>query len=96
MKWHILIIAGAILALGGCKPETGNERQSEAESMRRAAEMVAQEQAKREAAESRLREEESRTARWQTGAFIGFCGAFAALILGAILGSRAKHDADQQ
>ena len=89
----IQIIAAGAFVLGGCKPGADASRQSGTETLQKAQQQIAEEHTKREAAEVRSREQESRASWWQGAAFIGFGLALASLFTGAILGSRARHDA---
>jgi hypothetical protein len=45
------------------------------------------------ATESRLKEQETAKSRWQNMALLAVSGAAALLIVGTILGTRARHDA---
>jgi hypothetical protein len=87
-------MAAALLA-GGCQPGSPGRLWSEADAVQRAEQQLAHERALREAAEARLDEQERRTARWQTVAFIAAVVACLALIIGTIIGSRARHDAEK-
>ncbi len=87
----ITIIAAGFL-LGGCGPAPHAQRETQAiESERKSIE----ERLQREQAEARVREQEARTSRWQFAATLAVSAAGFALIIGAALGSRARHDADQ-
>ncbi len=87
----ITIIAVGLL-LGGCgpAPQTGRETQA-IEAERKSI----TERQQREQAEARLHEQEARTSRWQFASVLAVSAAGFALIIGAALGSRARHDADQ-
>ena len=85
------IILTAALLLAGCGPEDGNYAAQNAAAAK-AEQLAAQERAQ---AEARLREQESRASRWQLAAMLAFSGAAFALLIGAAIGSRARHDAGQ-
>ena len=77
--------------LAGCGPEDkGNAAKAAAQSEERAALERAQERAQ---AGARVREQEERASRWQFAAMLAFSGAAFALIIGTVIGSRARHDA---
>ena len=93
MSRLIPIITAGLLTVAGCKPGAESAPPIGGEDFQRAQQQIAEERAKREAAEARTREQESRASWWQCAALIGFGLVTAALLAGAILGSRARHDA---
>ena len=88
---QLLITLTTTLLLAGCGPEDSNHAaaQNAAAAM---AERAAQE---RQQTEARLHEQESRASHWQFAAMLAFSGAAFALLIGAAIGSRARHDAGQ-
>ena len=83
----LLITITATLLLAGCGPEDdGNAAAAKAEQL------AAQE---RQQAEARIHEQEARTSRWQFAAMLAVAGAAFALIFGAAIGSRARHESDK-
>ena len=81
----------AALLLAGCGPENGNLAAQNAAAAK-AEQRAAQE---RERTEARLHEQESRAEHWQFAAMLAVIGAAFALLIGAAIGSRARHDAGQ-
>ena len=86
---RLIIIIAAGLLLSGCGPAPQAQQAIEAERK------SVTERQQREQTEARLREQEARTSRWQFAAVLAVSTAGFALIIGTILGSRARHDADQ-
>ena len=89
---QLLITLTTGLLLSGCGPEDGNHAAAQTAAAAKAEQLAAQE---RERTEARLHEQESRASRWQLAAMIAFSGAAFALLIGAAIGSRARHDAEQ-
>lgn len=92
MKRQFFIVATAAFMLAGCNPVNPRWQLSETEAVQRAEQQLAEERALRVAAEERSKEQEARATRWQCAAIIGFALSAVTLILGIILGSRARHD----
>ena len=93
---RLLITLTAALLLAGCGPENGSDAATQNANAARTAAAVEQRAAQeRQQAETKLREQEARIARWQFAAMLAVSGAAFALIIGTILGSRARHDSDQ-
>lgn len=88
---QLLITLTTGLLLSGCGPEDGNHAAQNAAAAK-AEQLAAQERAQ---AEARLHEQETRTAHWQFAAMIAVSGAAFALLIGAAIGSRARHESDQ-
>jgi uncharacterized protein YceK len=88
---QLLITLTTGLLLSGCGPEDGNHAAQTAAAAK-AEQLAAQE---KERTEARLHEQESRASRWQLAAMLAFSGAAFALLIGAAIGSRARHDAEQ-
>ena len=82
-----IIIAAAGLLLGGCNPAPESRFDTQA---------FEAERARREQVEARLTEEETSTSLWKTAALLALGAIGIALIVGAMLGSDARKDADQQ
>jgi hypothetical protein len=91
MRLYLVIIAG--LTLAACSVPQSKREQQTAEELLAAQQRTSQERQQRELAESRLHAEEARVSRWQLGAMAGGTMAATALIIGTILGSRARKDA---
>lgn len=89
----IISITFAALLLGGCGSE-GSHETLEREKQQ-AAQNVAAEAQRREHAEAQFREQEARTSRWQFATVLAVSVSALALIIGAILGSSARHDAEK-
>ena len=86
-KLPITITLTAAVLLAGCGPQdNGNAAKAAAQFEERAAQERAQ-------AEARIREQEARASWWQFAAMLAFSGAAFALIIGTVIGSRARHDA---
>lgn len=87
-------IITAIIVLSGCgpSPRPSQDIQAVEEVRRAAAQRNAEE---RQQADARLREQEARTSRWQFATVLAVSASALALIVGAILGSRARHDAEK-
>ena len=82
-----MIVAAAGLLLGGCEPAPEPRIDTQA---------IDAERARREQAEARLNEEETSATRWRTAALLALGAVGVALIVGAMLGSDARKDADQE
>lgn len=84
-----LLPLAAMLLLGGCNPTSRNTTDSTM------SEALAREHGRWQEAETRRNQQVTRADQWQSVAFgaIAFTGI--ALILGSILGSRARHDAEK-
>lgn len=89
---QLLITLTTTLLLAGCRPEDSNHAAAQNAAAAKAEQLAAQE---RQQTEARLHEQESRTARWQFAAMLAVSGAVFALLIGAAIGSRARHDAGQ-
>lgn len=89
MRPLITLIAAGLL-LGGCDPEPKDER-----AIQKAEQLAADERRQRERTEAELHDQTASTSFWRTLAALAFGIAGLALILGAILGSRARNDAEQ-
>lgn len=89
---RLITIIAAGLLLGGCGPAPQAQRETQALEAERKS---ITERQQREQAEARLREQEARTSRWQFAASLAVSVSAFALIIGAALGSSARHDADQ-
>jgi hypothetical protein len=89
---RLITIIAAGLLLGGCGPAPQTAREIQAVEAERKS---ITERQQREESEARLREQEARTSRWQFAAVLAVSAAGFALIIGAALGSRARHEADQ-
>ena len=93
---HFFIIIAAGFFLGACGPVPQPSRDAlSASDAQRAAEKIAAERQQREAVESRLRDQEASTSRWQFATALAAGLAGVALIFGITIGSRARHDASQ-
>ena len=95
MRLSPLIAAG--LLLGGCGPgpQASQKAQEAAEEKQKAEKKIIEEQQGRQQAEARLRAQEERTSRWQFATVLAISATSFALIIGCILGSSARHEADQ-
>ena len=91
MRLLTIVIAAGIL-LGGCNPAAQSNLELQAIEAGRKSEA---ERVRREQAEARLSEEETTTWRWKFAALLSFSAVGFALIIGAILGSDARKDADE-
>ncbi len=89
---QLLITLTTTLLLAGCGPEDSTHAAAQNAAAAKAEQRAAQERAQ---AEARLQEQESRASRWQLAAMLAVSGAAFALLIGAAIGSRARHDADQ-
>ena len=89
---QLLITLTTALLLAGCGKEDSNHAAAQNAAAAKAEQLAAQE---RERTEARLHEQESRASRWQLAAMLAFSGAAFALLIGAAIGSRARHDAGQ-
>ena len=87
---QLLITLTAVLLLAGCGPQDSNHAAAQNAAVAKVEQLAAQE---RQQAEARLHEQESRASRWQLAAMLAFSGATFALLIGAAIGSRARHDA---
>lgn len=87
---RLIPILATGLLLGGCLRAPHDEQA--AENARTAEQKIAAERTERELAETRLREQEARASRWQFAGLLAASTAGVALIIGTILGSRARHD----
>ena len=93
---RLLITLTAALLLAGCGPEKdGNASAQNAAAAKTAAALEQRAAQERQVAEAKLREQEARTSRWQFAAMLAVSAAAFALIIGTILGSRARHDSDK-
>lgn len=93
MRLIISIITG-VMALSGCGPPPRPTENTQAvEEVRHAAAQRNAEE--RREAEARLREQEARTSRWQLATVLAVSVSAFALIIGTILGSRARHDGER-
>ena len=93
---RLLIALIAALLLAGCGPEKdGDAAAQKAAAAQTAAALEQRTAQERQQAETKLREQEARIARWQFAAMLAVSGAAFALIIGTILGSRARHDSAQ-
>ena len=93
---RLLITLTAALLIAGCGPENSSDASAQdAASAKAAAQLEQRAAQERQQADTKLREQEARTARWQFAAMLAVSAAVFALIIGTILGSRARHDADQ-
>lgn len=89
---RLISIIATALVLAGCGPSEQTSRETNAiEAAKKMAQRHAEE---RQQAEARLREQETQTSRWQFATVLAVSVSAFALILGAILGSRARHDAE--
>ena len=88
---QLLITLTTGLLLAGCRPEDSNHAAAQNAAAAKAEQRAAQE---REQAEARLHEQESRASHWQFAAMLAVIGAAFALLIGAAIGSRARHDAE--
>ena len=86
------IILTAVLLLAGCGAQDSNHAAAQNAAAAKAGQRAAQE---RQQTEARLHEQESRAEHWQFAAMLAFSGAAFALLIGAAIGSRARHDAGQ-
>ena len=85
----LFITFTTILLLAGCGPEDDDYAAAQHAATAKAEQLAAQE---RQQAEAKLHEQEARTSRWQFAATLAVAGAAFALIFGAAIGSRARHD----
>lgn len=93
---RLLITLTAALLLAGCGPEKDSDASTQNAAATKTAAALEQRAAQeRQHAETRIREQEARTARWQFAAMLAVAVAAFALLIGTILGSRARHDADK-
>ena len=88
----LLITITIVLLLAGCGPEDDDNSGAQHAAAAKAEQLAAQE---RQQAEAKLHEQEARTSRWQFAAMLAVSGAAFALIFGAAIGSRARHDSDK-
>lgn len=90
----LLITLGAAVLFAGCGPE---DRDNAAARNAAAASAAAEQRAtqERQHTEMRIHEQEARTSRWQFAAMLALSGSVFALIIGTILGSRARHDSEK-
>jgi len=88
----LLITITTVLLLAGCGPEDDDNSGAQHAAAAKAEQLAAQE---RQQAEAKLHEQEARTSRWQFAAMLAVSGAAFALIFGAAIGSRARHDSDK-
>lgn len=96
MKWLFIITLAAGLLLAACGPEKYGDASAQNGSAAKTVAVLEQRAAQeRQQAETKLREQEARTARWQLAAFVAVSAAAFALIIGTILGSRARHDSQK-
>ena len=70
-------------------PESSGSKSAAATELKRSLEM---ERESRLGVERRLTEQESSKSFWQTAALLAVSGAIVLLIVGTVLGTRAKHD----
>ena len=91
MKKLFITIAAALL-LAGCGPEDDGNAAAQNAAATKAEQLAAQE---RQQAETKLHEQEARTSRWQFATTLAVSGAAFALLFGAAIGSRARHDSDK-
>jgi hypothetical protein len=84
----VLLAVGAVL-LGSCEREPDPASRINS----RLVERFAAEREARQRSEAELQQEKNEKSGWQIAASILFGGAILALIIGTILGSRARHDA---
>lgn len=92
MRLIISLITAAVV-FSGCGPPPRPAQDIQAvEDVRRAAAQRSAEE--RQQAEARLREQEARTSRWQFATAVAVSVSAFALIIGTILGSRARHDGE--
>ncbi len=96
MKKLLTITLTATLLIAGCLPEKVSDASAQNAAAAKTAAAVEQRAAQeRQQAETKLREQEARTARWQLAAVLAVSIAAFALLIGTILGSRARHDSDK-
>ena len=93
---RLLITLAVALLLAGCGPENNADASAQKAAAAKTAAALEQRAAQeRQQAETKLREQEARTSRWQFAAMLAVCAAAFTLIIGTMLGSRARHDADK-
>lgn len=92
MRLFTIVIAAGIL-LGGCNPAQQSNLEMQAIEAGRKSEA---ERVKREQAEARLLEKETTASRWKVAALLALSAVGFALIIGAMLGSDARKDADRK
>ena len=92
---RLLITLAVALLLAGCGPENNADASAQKAAAAKTAAALEQRAAQERQAETKLREQEARTSRWQFAAMLAVCAAAFALIIGTILGSRARHDAEK-
>jgi len=88
----LLITLTTALLLAGCGPEDDDNAAAQRAAAAKAEQLAAQE---RQQTEARIHEQEARASRWQFAATLAVAGAAFALIFGAAIGSRARHDSDK-
>ncbi len=87
---RIVSIIAAVLMFSSCRmeptPPLANPK---------AEEKAATERRRLEDAEARLREEQARTTRWQFAVLVTLGISGVALVVGIIIGSRARHETEK-
>jgi PBP1b-binding outer membrane lipoprotein LpoB len=90
---HFAAIVTAAFLLAGChgdpKPRTSDPKSEAATELKRSLEV---ERESRLGVERRLAEQERSKSSWQTAALLAVSGAIVLLVIGTVLGTRAKHD----